>query len=243
MKIDRPPLPRGKKRDRVRVNFEALPDMTKEELIAIIKDVKGDADYQAMQVSVHKLRVKKTQEYLTQRVKDEMNAKRRLQGKIGKYRRDYNWAIGRNLRLKTEMKQAIKHAQKMRLKELHAIMEHPSTKERTERSPKRLMPSVWSRILHRTNIIRTTSGHNIVEVMGLMYLYGKEYVSSDTFATEMNEDISIFNGWMTKFRRKGWVNSEKKRGRYMLHYLTPLGKEKAEKIYQFIAKNPSRKRK
>lgn len=225
--------------EKVHVDLEALHEKDHAELVDIIQRLVKDRDRYAIHAKVYKYRAKQHTISTQKRINAIRNEKRRIEGKIGYYRRNYNYMQRKMSRMKTEHKRNLEEARKMKYSQLKAKYENENSIEHQVRSPRTLAPAKWARILHRANVIKRTSGLGLGDIACLMYLYKREKVTTDDYAYEMNEKWQNFNQWMTKFRKKGWVNSERRLGRYKIHYLTVQGNDMAKKVYDFIKKNPT----
>lgn len=147
-----------------------------------------------------------------------------------------------NKRVINKLQKDIEHIKMMKKKQFMTTFD--SQREQTQRNPKLLRTIAWARILHRTNIIVRQSAFTRTEMIAMLWMYQREYVTTVMFVHEMNDKDTMMRLWMKRLIKKGWVNVEKRRGiRTKIYYLTPVGVEMTEKVINFVKKNPSKKRK
>lgn len=213
--------------------FQTVP-----QLIMIINEFKRRWMLEKGQKYTYKKNAEKSRAYYRFRLAEKQKKLKKTQYQVFMLRKnELYWQ-----RVKSELKQEIARIKKMKKKQFSAV--YDSSLEQTKRSPKLIRTIAWARIIHRTNIIVRQSGFTRTEMIALLWMYKREYVTSNMFVHEMNEHAPLFRLWMLRMRKKGWVNVEKRKGiRTKIYYLTPIGTEMADKIITFVKKNPSKKRK
>lgn len=189
---------------------------------------------------IYKTRLQEATVAIRKRVAAEKSNTLAMKAKAGDYRRHANM-FSKKLR---EAKKEIERLKALKSPKIKYRKYLDSHEEYMRRNPIAIKTTAWARILHRSRLlVSQTDKITIEELVPLIWMYKRDKVTSADFAREMNEREDYFMRYMARFRKRGWVASDKFYSRYHFHYLTPLGNDVATKVFRFITKNVSKRKK